>query len=163
MNRFNACEFLGDMTTDVHIEGYNIFTSRISQTAQIVLNSDDFQADSFSSFHFHFPPGLFTMEQIVPIFIVDYKKDDYIVLYSCYEYQHKIVLRKYEYAWILHRSPSINATEVKEIEKKLLREIWPSGDIDPFLISTWSSSCHRGDWGWTLNSVTKNSGNHDMF
>ena len=128
----------------VNIRGLSFYSEQTTQIAKITLSEPINNKTIINEFDFGFVNSVNPFDDpIVHIIITDFKQNDYIVLYSCYETTiGNFFLGSTESAWILHRNHEMDPRSIDDIEKRLLKSTSDSERAESLLIWTWNNSCN---------------------
>ena len=131
-------------TLAVEIWGLTFFSAPTTQEAEITLYKPVERKTLINGFDFDFNKDDPFNEEKIHVTITDYKQNDYIVFYSCFEsIIGKAFFGMMEYAWILHRNHTMNKRAIEEIEQRLLTSISDRERKAPLLDWTWKNKCNK--------------------
>ena len=103
------------MKTQVFITGGHFMLGSYIQFATIQFESED----NVTDFRMSFDENRLHISQYFSMRILDYKKDEYMLLYSCTKRNRFIMEVNEKHAWVLSRTPTLDGKIIRQLEKRL--------------------------------------------
>ena len=128
---------------DIDIHGQSLFMNPVLQRAEISLSASVGSETLFYEFDIEFETVKLFNDRTMHLIVIDSKLNDFMVLYSCYEKKVGAIFYKAtEYAWLLHRSHTLDPEAIVEVEQRFFKTVSAGERAVPAMIWTWKQNCN---------------------